>query len=79
MKEQVEKKDGDGVGQVEWEGDVKSSRRPVRREHERFEGVKARQEVGHASTSRRSRSGYAEMDGLGGLGLITTMEAGFPV
>ncbi|PUZ48089.1 LOW QUALITY PROTEIN: hypothetical protein GQ55_7G217500 [Panicum hallii var. hallii] len=72
----MEKEDGDNVGQVKWEGDGKSSRRPVRRERERFKGVKARREVGHASTSR---SGHAEMDGLGGLGLKTTMEAGFPV
>ena len=75
----MEKEDGDGVGQVEREGDGKSNRRPVQRERERFEGVKARRKVGHASTLRRSRSGHAEMDGLGGLGLKTTMEVGFPV
>jgi hypothetical protein len=75
----MEKEDGDGVGQVEREGDGKSSRLPVQRERERFEGVKARRKVGHASTSRRSRSGHAEIDGLGGLGLKTTMEAGFLV
>jgi hypothetical protein len=55
------------------------SRRSVRRERERFEGVKAQREVGHASTSRKSRSGHAEMDGLCSLGLKTTMEAYFPV
>ncbi|PUZ56158.1 hypothetical protein GQ55_5G273400 [Panicum hallii var. hallii] len=81
MEEQecIEKEDGDGVSQVKWEGDGKSSRRPVRWERKKFEGVKARREVGHTSTSRRSRSGHTEMDGLGGLGLKTTMEAGFPV
>jgi hypothetical protein len=75
----MEQEDGEGVGQVEREDDGKSNRRPVQRERERFEGVKARREVGHASTSRRSRSGHAEMDSLSGLGLKTTMEAGFPV
>jgi hypothetical protein len=65
--------------QVERECDGKSSRRSVRRERERFEGVKAQREVGHASTSRKSRSGHAEMDGLCSLGLKTTMEAYFPV
>jgi hypothetical protein len=78
MKEQecMEKEDGDGVGQVEREGDDMSSRRPVRWEPERFEGVKAQREVGHASTLRRSCSGHAEMDSLG---LKITMEADFPV
>jgi len=33
-------------------------------------------ETGHASTSRRSCGGQAEMDGLG---LKTTTQAGFPV
>jgi hypothetical protein len=75
----MEKEDGDGVSQVEREGDGKSSRQPVRRERKKFEGVKARREVGQTSTSRRSRSGHTEMDGLDSLGLKTTMEAGFPV
>jgi len=30
-------------------------------------------ETGHASTSRRSHGGQAEMDGLSGLGLKTTV------
>jgi hypothetical protein len=75
----MEKEDGDAVGQVEREDDGKSSRWPVRREREKFEGIKTQREDGHTSTSRRSRSGHAEMDGLGGLGLKTIMEAGFPV
>jgi hypothetical protein len=53
----MEKEDGDSVGQVKWEGDGKSSRRPVRWERERFKGIKARREVGHASTSGLS-SGF---------------------
>ena len=32
-----------------------------------------------SSISRRSRGGQAEMNGLGGSGLKTTMQAGFPV
>ena len=39
--------DEDGVGQIEREGDGKSSRRPVQREGEKLEG----DEVGHTSTS----------------------------
>lgn len=38
-------------GQIEREDNGNSSRRPVLRERERFEGVKARFEVGHTSTS----------------------------
>ena len=33
-------------------------------------------ETGHAPTSRRSRGGQAKMDGLGGLGHKTTVQAG---
>jgi len=39
-------------------------------------GVRGLAETEHASTSRRSRGGQAEMDGLG---LKTTTQAGFPV
>ena len=34
-------------------------------------------EAGHALTSRRACGGQAEMDGLGGLDLKTTVQAGF--
>ncbi|KAG2561603.1 hypothetical protein PVAP13_8KG224801 [Panicum virgatum] len=56
-----------------------SSRLLVRRERERYEGIRGLMETGHALISRRSRDGQAEMDGLGGLGLKTTAQAGFPV
>jgi len=46
---------------------------------ERLEGVKARQEVRHVPVSKRTCGGQVEMDGLGGLGLKTTMQAGFLV
>jgi hypothetical protein len=42
-------------------------------------GVQGLAEAGYASTSRRSHSGQVEMDGLGGLDLKTTMQAGLPV
>jgi len=42
-------------------------------------GIKDLAETGYASTSRRSRGGQAEMDGLGGLGLKTTRQAAFLV
>jgi hypothetical protein len=56
-----------------------SSRLPVHGSANNLKASWHLMEAGHASTSRESRGGRVEMDGLGGLGLKTTVQAGFPV
>lgn len=72
--------DKDDVAQVKRAYDDNSIRRPVRRERERLEGVKARREVGHASTSDRFDRfclKIGDESHLGGLGLKIPSEASF--